>query len=895
MKSCRQKKLSFLFAALVAGITQANVLVYDGAPYVNKGETGGYSRNEDKIVVYQGLIGQTPTSEKIIGFDSSVGWNAYGSATVYILPSECALSLPQCFVNDGFLIGGAAAFGFLRNETAASVYDADRKLGESVRTSLTAMYSDENSSKLYFRVLMGYTADESYTSTSHKHAVVLNNKQLGSSNVGIGKAELGIGMSKKSGTVKGALWLSGTEYDLGTEVEPGKTYVGIVEVTLKGGEDGKARVRAFVVDGEDFPDTPNWYANLGGDGVDSVDVALSAPQYLAVMGSYGVSLKPVIFDEIALGTEYADVAHILIQGLECRKPTASDVTATGATVGGRFVFSSTFDAALSVVYGKDGAALDQETAIGTKNETGDYAAEISGLFPATTYYFQTKGTYGGETRVSEVISTMTLGVSTLGPVTMSGSKEDGVTSSMTIADIGYVGYANAKVELLFGTDSSELAVVKTWENQSTEGTFEHTVTEGVGYAVPYFAKFVVTLTVAEGETRTFETAIASYTTPADLVWKGAMGADWNTAANWNPSLVPFAGATVVFERGAKAVSSADSSVRTFKYDAKDEVAVDFGKKTLTLGALDFGENAAGTLVLSNGTFKLPNGAFNSGKGNTLVIGKGGTLDTDHKLNQAANAVDLVLDGGTFTSYGNTPTVGGLVKAINGGVFTMNTGGNGGETIGPNGSNGATVMAGEGGTVKFNYVTVGGDGSVNAQVVVSNGTATCNTGPEFGGTGSAIIVMADEGKTASFSTGGNIPGAQFIRVFDGTFSASSSQNLVIKGELEIARKRGLFKVTRDPSNGMTVNGKLIFDLPQGGYDAVPLQDAGRLSFGSNAKIQVDLANFKGVQKLITAKSITGLEASDFVFLNGKAKFCTVEITETDVTLTYKVPGLMMIVR
>lgn len=43
------------------------------------------------------------------------------------------------------------------------------------------------------------------------------------------------------------------------------------------------------------------------------------------------------------------------------------------------------------------------------------------------------------------------------------------------------------------------------------------------------------------------------------------------------------------------------------------------------------------------------------------------------------------------------------------------------------------------------------------------------------------------------------------------------------------------------------------------------------------------------------SLSTPTTSDFVFLNGKAKFCTVEITETDVTLTYKVPGLMMIVR
>lgn len=313
------KKLSLLFAALVTGVVaftaSAEVLVYDGVPYANKDEEGGYSRQSDEVVEYQGVLNSTPTSTKIIGFDTGTGngWNSHGSSTIYVLPSSCALSLPQKFVDEGFAVGGAAAIGFLRKETVSNVFGFERKLGAATTTSLSTLYT--NGGKFYFRALMSYADDASYSSTSHKHAIGLVKSAFSTASIGsIPNTSLAIGMSKATGTVKGAVWLLGKEYDLGTACEAGKTYIGIIEVAPKAGEDGKARVRAFVVEGESFPDTPNWYDKLGGEGVDYVDVALESPGYMALMGSYGVNLKPVAFDEIALGTAYTDIAPLHEEG-----------------------------------------------------------------------------------------------------------------------------------------------------------------------------------------------------------------------------------------------------------------------------------------------------------------------------------------------------------------------------------------------------------------------------------------------------------------------------------------------------------------------------------------------------------------------------------------------------
>lgn len=138
---------------------------------------------------------------------------------------------------------------------------------------------------------------------------------------------------------------------------------------------------------------------------------------------------------------------------------------------------------------------------------------------------------------------------------------------------------------------------------------------------------------------------------AGKTWVGGTSTSWKLAANWNPSGVPAAVDTAIFDANATRNCDIDSNANVNKI----RIAADFADSvkqnssiTITVGAGGF-DMAAGTFaggnstITINGDFTLSGGAFTATSGTLDIRGQ----------SEVDNTGNFTVSGGTFTHNSGT--------------------------------------------------------------------------------------------------------------------------------------------------------------------------------------------------------------------------------------------------
>ena len=288
---------------------------------------------------------------------------------------------------------------------------------------------------------------------------------------------------------------------------------------------------------------------------------------------------------------------------------------------------------------------------------------------------------------------------------------------------------------------------------------------------------------------------------------GANAGNWETAANWSPTVVPAAGGIAVIRNGGEAKATAGAIELSHL-----EIAKNGGSGTVTLadvlfstssrvdvGSIDELTAVAGANVLTNGVFALSGAA-------TLKVGLGGAGDLD--VGQAYAAA-----GGQGTGTGSILINGLNLIDIQNDLDLGEAGGSGKAS-----GHGAAAMQNIGSLNVHGSIDVGETGSLNGvndahgTFNVTAGTSlavtkdldlgrTLTTGGQDIGSGSAtlsgvnsIVIGADlNAGHAGVSNNGNAQST-------GVLQLSNTSNLVVGSELGVGHIRSSFG-----SGQATVNG------------------------------------------------------------------------------------------
>jgi len=195
------------------------------------------------------------------------------------------------------------------------------------------------------------------------------------------------------------------------------------------------------------------------------------------------------------------------------------------------------------------------------------------------------------------------------------------------------------------------------------------------------------------------------TTQAQTVWINTAGGDWNTAANWNPTLVPIETTNAIIT---------NSTAFTVTYTAP--------MSATSIGSLQLGGAGAGEiLTLTASGFNVA-GSTTVNASSTLNVNAGAVM-TNSTLNQAIQTSAVNVNGGTMTNAttqvsNNGSNDGGPLK-INSGTVSL-----GNVTLRRSGatlfSSGLTIFNG---TVSANNISIGAGGAANSYNNMSVGGGT----------------------------------------------------------------------------------------------------------------------------------------------------------------------------
>ena len=492
-----KKPLAILSAVLVAFASHGTVLVYEGfhpADYNNVAAGGNVQANT------------TYTAGHTTGFGSS-GWSGMGGTQIRVFGENYGLTLPSIMTDAGFTaIGGAIGLNPSSNS-------ADMRAMHHALASNTLKASAGTT--LYVRMLLNVDA----TAAGKLSAVSAPPTGTSGNYFGCGFCPIPSGneyrlLTRQKSAFAFAIWkdsgnnnrlvlsfahttsfgTTATFHPLVEGAATGETYLCYAEIQVGAGTDGAEIVRAGAVAASDFTGAAPW-AQIGGSS-DSVEVDLisdsSFPATLAVGGPYGTNNGYFRADEIVVGTEKKDI--LPVGGVFA-------VSASGTPTVGQDSFSTDWilvaDAGVtadsSILYGTDESFATATTvSLGTGLAAGTRTASLTGLTPATTYWWKIYADNGTTIAESTPASFTTTGAPVFGAcsATVDGNS---AMFSVALAEAALGGTLSTSVSVFYGTDGENWTEVPLGSSTAANSWTETVENLAYGMTYQWFARATATM------------------------------------------------------------------------------------------------------------------------------------------------------------------------------------------------------------------------------------------------------------------------------------------------------------------------------------------------------------------------------------------------------------------
>ena len=494
---------------------RATVLVYEGF------HSEDYSNvAADKNVQANG---HTATGDHTIGV-STESWSGMGGTMVRVFGANFGLDLPSEMTTAGFsAVGGAvglnpsqnnAEFRAMRhpladNKTLAAGAGTNLyvrmllNLDSTAAEMLAAGDKLENKNGGYFGA--GFV---NYGASGNQYSLLRRSDCKASFSFVIWKNSndayvLSLTLTDASGGI--------TDYPVITGISFGETYICYAEIQVGAGADGKEIVRAGAMAMSGFSALAPWA--VIGDNSDSVMVQLITdsiyPTSMAVAGPYGTNGGRFLADEFVVGTEKKDI--LPVGGVFAVSATGMPtIEQTSFSTDWMLVADSGVTANAGIVYSADEAFETATTnALGTGLSADTRTATLTGLEPATTYWWKIYAVNGTEVAETRPASFTTLGAPILGAATATPDGET-ATFSVALAEAALENTLSTSVSVFYGTDGA------TWTELPLGTTMVATTLSGsvdsLGYGVAYQWFASATATIEGGRVLSTDSVTNSFNT-----------------------------------------------------------------------------------------------------------------------------------------------------------------------------------------------------------------------------------------------------------------------------------------------------------------------------------------------------------------------------------------------
>ena len=569
-------KLRFLPAvaillSLLAPAARGTVLVYEG---FHQGDWTGITATRS-----QTIQNGTTTGNYSSGFAVGSKWSMADSTTqIYVSGTDDGLSLPAIMTAKGFTTCGGAA------QCNTGSNNSQLRGGRHDFASNTLKVS---SGTLYVRALLRLTAPAAAKLTSvatpagNADGSYFGFGLIGSTSssryaptLATNKSSCSFLMWKNSdGTLVLSLCLidaSGniTHYPLVTGVTLDSTYLCYAEIRVGAGADGAELVRASAVDTADFAGAVSW-AGLGGSS-DTIEVQLitdsAYPKSMAYAGPYGTNGGSFRADELVVGTELGDI--LPVGGVFSVSATGSPTVATNAfSTAWILVADEGVTADAGLVWSSDETFATATTnSLGTGLVADTRTASLTGLDPATTYWWKIVADNGTEVAETTPASFTTPGAPVFGTTTATMTGES-AAFSVALEEAALVNTLATSVSIFYGTDGStwtELPLGSASTATNLSGT-----ADSLGYGITYqwFAR--ATATMEGGRVLSADSATGSFTT----LYNGDMHVDAAAENATPPYSTPATAAKTIAAALALATDGATIHVAPGLYNISDPLNV----------------------------------------------------------------------------------------------------------------------------------------------------------------------------------------------------------------------------------------------------------------------------------------------------------------------------------
>ena len=344
---------------------------------------------------------------------------------------------------------------------------------------------------------------------------------------------------------------SATTYPLLMGITLGSSYLCYAEIQVGAGTDGKEILRAGAIKADDFAGSVNW-AKLNGES-ETVQVELitdsSFPNNMAVAGPYGSNGGYFRADELVVGTMLADI--LPVAGMFA-------VGAEGAPTVGQNSFSTDWvlvadagvTADVDVLYDTvDTFATATTVSLGTGLDADTRTLTLTGLEPATTYWWKLYADNGTATAESSPASFTTTGAPILGDAS---AVPDGntVAFSAALTEAALGDTLSTSVSVFYGTDGENWTEVQLGSATKADSWTETIGNLAYGTTYQWFVR--ATATMQGGRVLATDSATNSFTT----LWAGDMYVDAEAANPVNPYSTPETAAPdMILSAGSSSYSS----------------------------------------------------------------------------------------------------------------------------------------------------------------------------------------------------------------------------------------------------------------------------------------------------------------------------------------------------
>ena len=528
-----------LLCTLAVFTVRADLLLYDGFATTTDGDSrAAYSTAADACKLQSNNAKSTAWTT---GLAEDKPWSDT-SAVVYTFPNN-GLSFPASFADGAgaqFTARGGSA-GYLGNGTSVEKRAKNRAITSTMPTTGT----------LYYRCLMKIESDAltalkngnewryQGTGISTISAVNVYNNQEDLKNKGL---RIGFTGRKSPARVDIGLNLGGQYKTVLESVAADTNYICLVEINYD-----TAKYKAYAAPVEDYAYPINWTV----EDIDVADAVKTSPMKVMFLdGDYQTSNGRVLFDEIAAGTELADVAVIA----PATAPALGDVSLSRT---GSATYSITAEEATNAAdlywIADDGTSAPVTNLIQSAVSAGSSAnGTISDLTPDTTYQISVLSTNasGSDEKVAGIVYTGELALGATTDANEYGLVPGTVAVSRASADpwpleVNYMITGSAGAE---GTTWA-VPVAVTIPANSTTGSL--VVTPLVDSTVTEDVTVTVTLAAGNYEIPSADSAtlkILNVATPAGYnTWMAPADGLASVGSNWSEGHAPTASENVLFD------------------------------------------------------------------------------------------------------------------------------------------------------------------------------------------------------------------------------------------------------------------------------------------------------------------------------------------------------------